>query len=146
MKTTLKAWPAIAAATIGLCFLTQQVAALFGVELPDQQNVEVVRRWLLHAFDSTRNFATCTFLLAQILLLLPAVEELIFRMLLFKLPARLAGWKPGTSGGGGRASLPLVSAIAAAIPIATFFVGITRTSFPDSSAAWLAAKITFPSS
>ena len=133
MKTTLKAWPAIAAATIGLCFLTQQVAALFGVELPDQQNVEVVRRWLLHAFDSARNFATCTFLLAQILLLLPAVEELIFRMLLFKLPARLAGWKPGQSDGGGRASLPLVSAIAAVSSALFSAAHYIAQPFPDAA-------------
>ena len=41
LKTTLKAWPVIAAITIGLCFLTQRVALLLGFELPDQQNVEV---------------------------------------------------------------------------------------------------------
>ena len=35
LKLTLKAWPVIAAATIGLCFLTQLVAGWFGVELKD---------------------------------------------------------------------------------------------------------------
>ena len=85
-KTVLKAWPAIAGATIGLCFLTQTVAKLFGVDLPDQQNVEVVRRWLLRAFDSPGAFGTCAFLLAQVLVILPAVEELLFRGLLFRLP------------------------------------------------------------
>ena len=89
-KTTLKAWPAIAAATIGLCFLTQSGAKLFGIDLPDQQNVETVRRWLMHAFDSPKNFWTCAFLLLQVLALLPAVEETIFRWLLVRLPARVA--------------------------------------------------------
>ena len=80
MKTTLKAWPAIAAITIGLCFLTQRVASWLGIELPDQQNVEVVRQWLMHAFDSAKNFTTCALLLAQVLILLPALEEAIFRL------------------------------------------------------------------
>ena len=90
LKTTLKAWPLIAAATIGLCFLTQGVAKLFGIDLPDQQNIDLVREWLFHAFDSAKNFATCAFLLAQVLVLLPAVEEVIFRWMLFMLPTRLA--------------------------------------------------------
>ena len=58
LKRTLRAWPVIAAATIGLCFLTQSIAKLFGIDLPDQQNVDTVRQWMLHAFDSPRNFAT----------------------------------------------------------------------------------------
>jgi membrane protease YdiL (CAAX protease family) len=89
LKTTFKAWPVIAAITIGLCFLTQRVASLLGVELPDQQNVEVVRQWLTHAFDSVNNFRTCAFLLAQVLVLLPALEETIFR-----LPTRWLRGKP----------------------------------------------------
>ena len=80
LKTTLKTWPAVAALTIGLCFLTQRTAALLGIELPDQQNVEVVRQWLTHAFDSAKNLATCAILLAQVLVLLPAAEEAIFRL------------------------------------------------------------------
>ena len=88
-KTTLKAWPTITAATIGLCFLTQGVAKLFGIDLPDQHNVELVRHWLEHAFDSPKNFGTCAFLLAQVLALLPAIEEVTFRWLLFRLPARI---------------------------------------------------------
>ena len=91
LKQTIQAWPVIAAATIGLCFLTQSVAKLFGIDLPDQQNVDTVRQWMLHAFDSPRNFATCAFLLVQVLLLLPMLEEAVFRWLLFMLPVRLAG-------------------------------------------------------
>lgn len=77
---TFKAWPVIAGATIGLCFLTQTVAGWFGVDLPDQQNIDVVRRCLAHAFDSPRAFATVAFLVAQVVVLLPAVEELVFRL------------------------------------------------------------------
>lgn len=86
---TLRAWPVIAGVTIGLCFLTQHVAKLFGIDIPDQQNIDIVRQWLKHAFDSAENFATCTFLLTQVLILLPIIEEAIFRGLLWKLPSRL---------------------------------------------------------
>ena len=84
----MKAWPVIAVATIGLCYLTQFTAELFGITLPDQQNIGVVRQWLQHAFDSAGNFATCAFLLAQVLVLLPVIEEIVFRWLLFMLPAK----------------------------------------------------------
>ena len=86
-KFTLKTWPLIATATIGLCFLTKTVAGWMGIELPDQQNVEVVRQWGLHCFDSLRNFGVFALLLVQVIVLLPIVEEFIFRWLLFKLPA-----------------------------------------------------------
>ena len=97
-KLTLKAWPVIAAATIGLCYLTQTVAKWFGIELPDQQNIDVVRQCGLHALDSLKSFGTFAFLCAQVLVLLPAVEELIFRGLLFKLPLHLAGKRQWGSG------------------------------------------------
>ena len=86
---TLKAWPVIAGATIGLCYLTQTIAKAFGVDLPDQQNVEVVRQWGLHALDSLNNFGVFAFLCFQVLVLMPALEEVVFRVLLFKLPVRL---------------------------------------------------------
>ena len=81
IKLTLKAWPVIAAATIGLCYLTQTVAKWFGIELPDQANIELVKRYA----GWNWNFA---FLCLQIIILLPAVEELIFRFLLWRLPTR----------------------------------------------------------
>ena len=98
LKFTIKAWPVIAAATIGLCYLTQLVAGWFGVELPDQQNIDVVRQCGLHALDSLKSFGVFAFLCAQVLVLLPAVEELIFRGLLFKLPLHLAGKRQWGSG------------------------------------------------
>ena len=88
LKFTLKAWPVVAAATIGLCFLTQLVAKLFGVELPDQAQVEFVRRyagWNL----------TFAFIVAQIVVIVPAFEEVLFRWLLWRLPA---GGRSGTRG------------------------------------------------
>ena len=82
LRLTLKAWPVIAAATIGLCYLTQTVAKWFGIELPDQANIELVKRcagWN----------KTFILLCAQVLVLMPALEELLFRGLLFKLPQKL---------------------------------------------------------
>ncbi len=90
LRKTLWAWPVITAATIGICFLTQITAKLFGLELPDQQNVEVVRQYILHAFDTPRHFFVCAFLIIQVVVLLPIVEEIIFRWLLVRLPIRIA--------------------------------------------------------
>ena len=82
LKFTLKAWPVIALATIGLCYLTQTVAKWFGIELPDQANIELVKRYA----GWNRTFVL---LCAQVLILMPAIEELIFRGLLFKLPCKV---------------------------------------------------------
>ena len=95
LKFTLKAWLVIAAATIGLCFLTQGVAKLFGIDLPDQHQIEVVRWWLTHAFDSFSFFLNCAFLLSQVIIILPAIEEFVFRWLLFMLPYRFAAKHTG---------------------------------------------------
>ena len=82
LKFTLKAWPVIAAATIGLCYLTQLVAKWFGIELPDQANIELVKRYA----GWNRTFV---FLCLQVLVLMPAIEELIFRYCLFRLPIKV---------------------------------------------------------
>ena len=89
LKFTVKAWPVVAAATIGICFLTKTVAGWFGIDIPDQMNVEIVRQWGLHCFDSLRNFATFAFLLVQVLVLLPIIAEFIFRWMIFRLPSRI---------------------------------------------------------
>ena len=81
-KLTIRAWPVIAIATIGLCYLTQTVAKWFGIELPDQANIEIVKRYA----GWNWNFA---FLCLQIIVLLPAFEELIFRYCLFRLPIKV---------------------------------------------------------
>lgn len=80
LKFTLKAWPVIAVATIGLCFLTQQIAKAFGIELPDQLNVDIVRRCLSRTFDSWKAFLVSAMLVAQVVLLMPALEECVFRL------------------------------------------------------------------
>ena len=82
LRLTLKAWPVIALATIGLCYLTQTVAKWFGIELPDQANIELVKRYA----GWNRTFI---FLCAQVLVLMPAIEELIFRYCLFRLPIKV---------------------------------------------------------
>ena len=82
LRLTLKAWPVIAAATIGLCYLTQTVAKGFGIELPDQANIELVKRYA----GWNRTFVL---LCAQVIILMPAIEELIFRYCLFRLPIKV---------------------------------------------------------
>ncbi|MCR5752013.1 MAG: CPBP family intramembrane metalloprotease [Kiritimatiellae bacterium] len=114
LKFTLKAWPVVAAATIGLCFLTKSAAEWFGMQLPDQPQVEIVRKWILHAFDSAQSFWTCAILLLQVLVLLPAVEEIVFRWLLFILPTRLIG---RISDGGKRSASHLLHVAGAALPV-----------------------------
>ena len=81
LKITLRAWPIVTLLTIGLCYLTQTVAKWFGVDLPDQQNIEIVKK--IAGFNG--RFA---FLCVQVLVIMPAMEELIFRGLLFRLPTR----------------------------------------------------------
>ena len=80
----MRAWLVVAFVTIGLCYLTQLVAGWFGIDLPDQQNVEVVKRCLENAFASSRHFGIAAFLVAQVVVLMPILEELAFRGLLFK--------------------------------------------------------------
>ena len=79
LRLTLKSWPVIALATIGLCYLTQTVAKWFGIELPDQANIEIVKRYA----GWNWNFALLCF---QILMLMPAFEEFYFRYFLYKRP------------------------------------------------------------
>lgn len=82
LKFTLKAWPVIAIATIGLCFLTKCAAELFGITLPDQGSLDVVKK------AAGFNLAFLSILL-QILVLAPIIEELLFRGLFWKLPSKL---------------------------------------------------------
>ena len=75
LKFTLKAWPVVAAATIGIGYLTQGVASLFGVEFPEQLQMEAARVYLLHAFDSPRSFCNAVLLLSEVLLIAPALPS-----------------------------------------------------------------------
>lgn len=80
-KFTLKAWPVIAIATIGLCFLTKCAAELFGITLPDQGSLEVVKK----AAGFNLTFLS---ILLQVLVLAPIIEEFLFRGLMWKLPSK----------------------------------------------------------
>ena len=77
----------IAIATIGLCYLTQLVASWFGIELPDQANIEIVKRYA----GLNKTFLI---LCAQIIIVMPVAEEFIFRYLLFRLPQKLFQPRP----------------------------------------------------
>jgi len=77
LHLTLKAWPVVALATIGLCYLTQQVASWFGIALPDQQNIAIVKQ---HA-GWNKTFVSLCF---QIVILLPVLEELYFRYFVYR--------------------------------------------------------------
>jgi membrane protease YdiL (CAAX protease family) len=74
----LKTWPVIFLITVAFSFLTQCAAKLFGIELPEQSNLELVRN--LCGWNLT--FASIVF---QIVILMPILEEIIFRLALFKL-------------------------------------------------------------
>ncbi|MBO7721485.1 MAG: CPBP family intramembrane metalloprotease [Kiritimatiellae bacterium] len=89
---TLKAFPAVTVLTIGLCYLTQLVSERFGVKLPDQENIELMRKY------AGLNL-TFIILCAQVLFIMPAIEECIFRWLLYRLPCKiLAHWHRGGVG------------------------------------------------
>ena len=75
LKLTLKAWPVIFLIAVTLSYLTEWGAkALFGIELPEQTQVETVKAmfkngpWTLIALN-----------LAIVLVAMPALEELLFR-------------------------------------------------------------------
>ncbi len=79
LKTTLIAWPLIAALTIFTCFVTKALAEYFGIALEPQESVLYIRNlagWNVKFFSE----------LAMVLIVAPVVEEFIFRYLLWKLP------------------------------------------------------------
>lgn len=79
LRLTLKAWPVIALATIGLCFLTTFVAQLFGITLREQASLDFVKR----AAGFNWRFIK---ILLNVLVVAPVVEELFFRGLCWRLP------------------------------------------------------------
>ena len=73
LKLILKASVAIFVIAITLCQLTQYVAGLFGVQLPEQEQVAAVRQmagWNL-------NFVL---IVVQIMVIMPIIEEGLFRL------------------------------------------------------------------
>ena len=86
VKYVIKVWPVIAVLTIAICFCTELVGGWCGIELPQQTNVELIRSTFLHAFDCWKNFGCAVVNAALVVAILPIVEELVFRYLLWKLP------------------------------------------------------------
>ena len=86
---TLKAWPIVTLVTIGLCFLTKSAASSFGVEIPDQSAILLVRNTLFKSFTSMSAFLGALGIVAYVVLVAPLLEEVFFRGLLFRLPTRL---------------------------------------------------------
>ena len=86
---TLKAWPIVTLVTIGLCFLTKSAASSFGVEIPDQSAILLVRNTLFKSFTSLGAFLGALGIVAYVVLVAPVLEEVFFRGLLFRLPTRL---------------------------------------------------------
>ena len=122
LTQTLKSWPIIAIATISLCYLTQLVAKFFGIELPDQANIELVKRYA----GWNWNFA---FLCTQVIVLMPAIEEIVFRWLLWRLPTRTLDKRRKTEDGKGRKTLA-VAVVSSALFSAAHYIA---QPWPDAA-------------
>ncbi len=85
LKTTLLWWLGITLVTIGLCYATQIVAEFFGIELPEQANLDLVK-------DSAGLNIKFISLCAYIAIITPCVEEFFFRYLLWKFPDPRRAW------------------------------------------------------
>ncbi len=85
LKTTLVWWVAITAITIGLCHLTQIIADLFGIELPDQANLDLVKN---SAGWNLKFLGLCVYIVC----ITPAIEEFLFRYLCWKVHKPQREW------------------------------------------------------
>lgn len=72
LKFTLKAWPVIALATIGLNCLTGQLAKALDWPLPDQAQMEAVKAMI----GWNLQFLVVAL---EVILIMPAIEEFLFR-------------------------------------------------------------------
>ena len=86
IKATLKAWPIITLVTLLVCLLTEATAKVFGIELPEQNSLDIVRS----SIGLNVEFFKILFLA---LVVAPIGEELFFRGLLWRLPL----WKKSES-------------------------------------------------
>ena len=129
LKTTLRAWPVITAATVAICYITKLGAELIGIVLPDQENITVVMQIMKHMFDSPRHFVGCMRLIATVLFLMPAVEEFIFRYLLFLLPSRQLARQTK----GGTRARPLAVALAIVSSVLFSAAHYLLQPFPDAA-------------
>ena len=75
LKFTLKAWPTIFLIAVTLSYLTELAAKhVFGVELPEQDQVEIMRRLFREGPVSL-----VAFNLALVVAVMPMLEEFLFR-------------------------------------------------------------------
>ena len=144
LKFTVKAWPVIAIATIGLCFLTQTVAGWFGVDLKEQTVIEQMRQMGVYTWRvltqegfgaALKHEASCKFLLniPLVLVVAPVFEELVFRGLLWRLPTRTLDRRLGTEDGR-RTWVPAAGAVVSS----TLFSAAHYLQFPFPDDAFLA--------
>ena len=117
LKFTLGVWPIITLVTVTLCFLTQWLAGVCGVTLHAQTNLDVV----LQHVGWNRTFCWLVFM---VIVAAPAIEELIFRCVLFKLP----GW--GFSALGKGPGLAVTAAVSSALFSAAHYY---ENAWPDNA-------------
>ncbi len=98
LKTTLLAWPALFAVAVLLCKTTEKAAlTLFGIDLSPQSSITTIKAILTGLVNQLYSYAGCniaffktlgsiTCIAAWICLIMPVIEEFIFRWLLWKLP------------------------------------------------------------
>ena len=95
LKFTLKAALVVIAVGLGLCWLTGAAAELFGWPLPQQTQVDLVRRYLVTVgrrigdtpwwrWVVLGDFWTLVRLVGMILVVAPVLEEAVFRGLLWR--------------------------------------------------------------
>lgn len=117
LKFTLGVWPIITLMTVTLCFLTQWLAETCGMALHPQTNLDVV---LKHVGWN----GTFCWLVFMVVVVSPALEELIFRLFLFKLP----GWGFPSLGKG--AGLVVTAAVSSALFSAAHYY---ENAWPDNA-------------
>jgi membrane protease YdiL (CAAX protease family) len=86
IKLTLKAWPVITIIVVTACFFTTQIGLLLGIEFPVQNQIHVVKSTLQNAFANSVYFWSAAFIVLQVLLIMPVIEEAVFRWFLWRLP------------------------------------------------------------
>ncbi len=82
-RFALGAWPIVSIITIGLCALTDFAAKIMGIELPDQQNMDIV----LKSIGWNKRFWLQ--LVPMVVVAAPVLEELFFRKLLYSFAAKI---------------------------------------------------------
>ena len=117
LKFTLGVWPIITLVTVTLCFLTQWLAGVCGIALHPQTNLDVV----LKHVGWNKTFYQMVFM---VVVAAPAIEELIFRFILFKLP----GWGFPVLGSG-KGLLAMAAVSSALFAAAHYF----ENAWPDNA-------------